>query len=150
LTEEDCSGGGGLLAAYLAAHYKVTGTAKPFVLRVGHRSAELASVHVAQGVNCSAFITAWNPQSVTASEATNRASQQRLEAELGAIGVTLVAGIGEDPAGVWPGEPSVLAVGLSRSEAERVGRRFGQRAVVWSGESAIPELIDLAVPSQSG
>jgi hypothetical protein len=147
---DDSSGGKDLLAAYLAAHYKVTGTAKPFVLRVGHRSAELASVHLANGANCSAFITACNPQSVVRSEAINQASQKRLESELAAIGATLVAGIGEDPAGRWPGESSVLVVGISRSEAERVGRKFDQRAIVWSGESAIPELIDLAVPSQSG
>ena len=147
---DDSSGGEDLLATYLAAHYKVTGTAKPFVLRVGHRSAELASVHRANGANCSAFITAWNPQSVVRSEAENRASQKRLESELTAIGVRLVAGTGADPAGVWPGEPSVLAVGISRSEAERVGRKFGQRAIVWRDESAIPEPIDLASPSRSG
>jgi Protein of unknown function (DUF3293) len=146
----DSSGSGDLLAAFLAAHYKVTGTAQPFVLRLGHRSAELASLHLANGANCSAFMTAWNPQSVIRSEADNRASQKRLESELAAIGVRLVTGSGEDPTGVWPGEPSVLAVGISRSEAERVGRKFGQRAIVWSGESAIPELIDLAAPSQSG
>jgi len=146
----DSCEGEDLLATYLAAHYKVTGTAKPFVLRVGHRSAELASVHLANGAKCSAFITAWNPRSVVRSEADNRASQKRLESDLAAIGVTLVAGIGEDPARLWPGEPSVLAVGISRSEAERVGREFGQRAIVWSGESAIPELIDLAVPRRSG
>ncbi len=147
---DDSIGGEDLLAAYLAAHYRVTGTAEPFVLRVGHQSAELASVHLANGANSSAFITAWNPSSGVRSEAENRASQRRLESELAAIGVTLVAGTGEDPTGVWPGEPSVLAVGISRNEAERVGRKFGQRAIVWSGESAIPELIDLASPSRSG
>jgi len=148
--EDESTGGEDLLTTYRAAHYRVTGTAKPFVLRVAHRSAELASVHLANGANGSAFITAWNPQSVVRSEAENRASQKRLESELTAIGVRLVAGIGEDPAGVWPAEPSVLAVGISRSEAERVGRKFGQRAIVWSDESAIPELIDLASPSQRG
>jgi hypothetical protein len=134
---------GGLLAAYLAAHYNVTGTATPFVLRVGHRSAELASVHLANGVDCSAFITAWNPRGVARSESLNRASQQRLESELTATGLTLLAGIGEDPSGVWPGEPSVLVLGIPRREAERVGRRFGQLAIVWSGESAISELVVL-------
>jgi hypothetical protein len=133
----------GLLTAYVAAHYKVTGAATPFVLRVGHRSAALASVHLANRVNCSAFITAWNPRSVARSESINRASQQRLESELTAIGLTLLAGIGEDPAGVWPGEPSVLVLGILRGEAERVGQSFGQRAIVWSGESAIPELVVL-------
>ena len=150
MTAGDSTGCDRLLAAFLAAHYKVSGTARPFVLRVGHPSAELAAVHLAHGVNCSAFITAWNPGSVSRPEAINRASQARLESELAASGATLLAGIGEDPAGVWPGERSVLAVGISRSDAERVGREFGERAILWSGESAIPELIDLAVQGQSG
>jgi hypothetical protein len=136
-----------LFSAYMAAHYKVTGTPTPFVLRVGEKSTELASVHLANGVNCSAFITAWNPRSVSQSENINRAAQDRLETELAAMGLTLLAGFGEDPSGAWPGEPSVLVLGSSRSEAERVGRAFGQLAIVWSGESAIPELVVL---SQSG
>ena len=140
---DDSSAGEDLPAAYLAAHYKVTGTAKPFVLRVGHRSAELASMHLANGANSSAFITAWNPRSVATSENLNRASQQRLESQLTAMSLTFLAGIGEDPAGVWPGEPSALVLGISRREAERVGRTFGQLAIVWSEEPAIPELVVL-------
>ena len=136
-----------LLAAYVAAHYKVTGTPTPFVLRVGQNSAELASVYLANGVNCSAFLTAFNPNSVPQPEVINRALQERLETELTAIGFTLLAGFGEDPSGAWPGEPSVLVLGISRSEAERVGRAFGQLAIVWSGETAVPELVVL---SQSG
>jgi hypothetical protein len=132
-----------LLAAYQATHYKVTGTVTPFVLRVGHPSAELASLHRASGVNCSAFITAWNPRSVAMSENVNRASQQRLESQLAAMNLTFLAAIGEDPAGAWPGEPSALVLGVSRSDAERVGRTFGQLAIVWSGEPAIPELVVL-------
>jgi len=133
-----------LLAAYLATHYKVTGTPRPFILRVGQRSAELASVHIANGVSCSAFITAWNPRSVSQSEGINRAAQGRLEAELAAIGLTLLAGFGEDPSGAWPGEPSVLVLGIARSEAKQIGRAFGQRAIVWSGETAVPELLVLS------
>jgi hypothetical protein len=132
-----------LLAAYRAAHYQVTGAPTPFVMRVGERSAQLASVHRVHAVNCSAFITAWNPGSVSRPEDVNRASQVRLETELTRLGVTFLAGIGQDPAGVWPGEPSVLALGVSRSEAVRLGRAFDQRAIVWSGETAIPELVIL-------
>ena len=147
MTLEELSSDNSLLAAYVAAHYKVTGTPTPFVLRVGQNSAELASVYLANGVNCSAFLTAFNPNSVPQPEVINRALQERLETELTAIGFTLLAGFGEDPSGAWPGEPSVLVLGISRSEAERVGRAFGQLAIVWSGETAVPELVVL---SQSG
>jgi hypothetical protein len=44
---------------------------------------------------------------------------------------------------VQPGEASVLVLGMSRNEAERVGRAFGQLAIVWSGETAVPELVVL-------
>jgi hypothetical protein len=134
-----------LLAAYAATHYKVTGTPAPFVLRVGQRSAELAAMYLANGVCCAAFLTAFNPNSVPQPEAINGASQQRLETELAAMGLTLLAGFGEDPSGTWPGEPSVLVLGMSRREAERVGRAFGQLAIVWSGESAVPELVGLSL-----
>ena len=132
-----------LLAAYAATHFTVTGTPTPFVLRVGQRSAELAAMYLADGVNCSAFLTAFNPTSVPQPEAINRASQERLETELTAMGLTVLAGFGEDPSGAWPGEASVLVLGMSRNEAERVGRAFGQLAIVWSGETAVPELVVL-------
>jgi hypothetical protein len=136
-----------LLAAYAATQFRVTGTQTPFVLRVGERSGELASMQFANSVNCSAFITAWNPWSVTQTESVNRTSQELLERELTAMGLTFLSGIGEDDPGVWPGEPSVLVLGLSREEAKRLGRAFGQLAIVWSGETAVPELVVL---SQSG
>ncbi len=135
-----------LLAAYRAAHYRVTGTATPFVLRVGRHSPELATLQLAHQVNCSAFITAWNPGSVVQPELINRAAQQRLESELTAMGRVLFAGVGDDASGQWRGEPSVLVLGLSRAEAERIGRSFGQRAILWSGETAVPELVVLQMP----
>jgi hypothetical protein len=138
---DELTGNNDLLAAYVAAHYRVTGTPTPFVLHVGQRSAELASVHLANAVNCSAFITAWNPRSVAQSQDVNRAAQRLLETQLATMGLRFLAGIGEDPAGAWPGEPSVLVLGISPSEAARIGRAFGQVAIVWSGETSIPELM---------
>jgi hypothetical protein len=132
-----------LLAAYAAAHYKVTGAPTPFVLRIGQRSAELASLHLASAVTSSAFLTAWNPHSVPQPENINRAAQERLQRALVAMGLTLLDGFGEDPSGAWAGEPSTLVLGISRSEAVRVGREFGQLAIVWIGESAVPELVVL-------
>lgn len=134
----------GLLAAYAATHFKVTGSPAPFILRIGQRSSELAALQFAKRVRSSAFLTAFNPNSVPHPVAVNRASQERLERELTAMGLTFLAGFGEDPAGVWPGEPSVLVLGVSRSDAERIGGQFGQRAIVWIGATAVPELVLLS------
>ena len=133
----------GLLAAYAAALYRVDAAPTPFVLRIGERSPELAALHVAHGVACSAFVTAWNPFGMLQPDALNRWAQARLERELGAQGYAVYGGAGLDADGSWPGEDSVLALGLSRETAAELGRAYGQNAVVWSGAGAVPELVVL-------
>ena len=56
-------------------------------------------------------------------------------------GFPCLPGVGQHPTNGWPGEPSVLALGVSRKEAVALGRQFGQNAVVWSGADGVPELI---------
>jgi hypothetical protein len=60
------------------------------------------------------------------------------------MGLRFLTGIADDPSGLWPGEPGALVLGISRSDAERVGQDFNQLAIVWSGESAVPELVVLS------
>ena len=136
-----------LLAAYSRTHFRVTGVAAPFDLQIGRYSEELASLHAVSSVSTSSFITAWNPRSVKQDARWNQEAQARLETELRALGVSMVAGIGEDPCGQWEGEPSVLVLGISRLEAERIGRSYGQNAIVWCGKDAVPELLVLSATS---
>ena len=132
-----------LLDAYLSAEYWVEEVPVPFALRVGFGSEALRALHVECGVSCSAFLTAYNPGSRPHSDAWNRAAQDRMEADLICEGFALRRGVGQDPLGVWPGEPSVLALGIPRDRAEVIGRRYGQNAVVWSDAGGIPELLEL-------
>jgi hypothetical protein len=53
----------------------------------------------------------------------------------------IVAGLGEDSAGVWPGETSLLVLCIILDEAKYIGIEFGQNAIVWAQEDAIPHLI---------
>ena len=87
-----------------------------------------------------AFLTAWNPESVVLNQALNKDAQSRMEKILNSD-YQLISGIGVDPDETWPGEPSVLAIGISRSRAEEVGKMFNQNAFVWIGLDGIPELI---------
>lgn len=135
--------GAALIAAYLATDY-VVAASPPFVLRVGRHSAELDRLMHLQGVDCAAFVTAWNPGSVRVPEDQNLATQERLERELRAAGYTLIPGEGRDPAGHWPGEPSVLVLGLSRSRAVDIGRVYRQHAVVWVRCGTAVELVLVA------
>ena len=60
----------------------------------------------------------------------------------GGAGVLFI-GEGSDPEGEWPHEPSFLVVGISRAEAEALGRRFGQLAIVYARKGEPPELVEL-------
>src|SRR4051812_7446106 len=100
-----------LRAHYLAARYVVGEGPECFVLRVDRCSEPLLALHEQHAVQCSAFITACNPRSELLSPEGNEAAQRELEALLTQRGCECIPGRGVDPAGRWPDEPSVLALG---------------------------------------
>lgn len=128
------------LAAYRQTEYRVFG-AVPAILRVGIGSPQLALLHAAYQTQCSTFITACNPLGLIADETVNQQRQEALAAQLAGAGLVAIAGIGEHPANSWPGEPSFLVPGLTRTAAEQLGRQFEQNAIIWAGADAVPELI---------
>ena len=130
------------IAAYRATGYRVLGW-RPFVFKIGRPSRPLRRLHGRCGCWTSAFITAWNPLGTRTPDAVNEAAQRRLERKLKARRVHFIPGFGEDPSGRWPGEPSVLAIGLSLITARSLGARFKQNAIVWISGDAIPRLIML-------
>jgi len=40
-------------------------------------------------------------------------------------------GVGEHPSGDWPGEASVLVLGMSLEAVKSLGQRYEQNAIVW-------------------
>ena len=128
------------LRAYRETEYRVQGE-PGFVLRVGRPSPELAQLHRQEGVGCSAFITACNPASQPLDVAANASRQAQLEAELAARGLSWLPAVGQHPTNQWPGEPSVLVLGLPLEEARLLGRQFGQNALVWTAADAVPQLV---------
>lgn len=50
-------------------------------------------------------------------------------------------GEGRDPQGRWKPERSALVIGISRADAEAVGRAFGQNAIVFLTRGLPPELV---------
>ena len=128
------------LRAYRETDYRVEAE-RPFVLRVGAFSPELATLYRQHAVTASAFITACNPHSRTLEVAENAQRQGRLAAELDALGLCRIDGVGSHRTNGWPGEPSFLVLGLARDPACALGRRFEQNAIVGCGADAVPELI---------
>jgi hypothetical protein len=129
-----------LIAAYNATRYRVF-TDEEFDLRIGQSSARLRDLYQNYGCLSAALITAWNPYSAATSEVDNVAAQGRLEGKLSAGSIPFIEAIGEDVEMKWPGEPSVLALGLNLDAAKSLGIEFLQNAIVWAGKNAAPQLV---------
>ena len=130
-----------LMQAYREAEYRVHDRGWTFVLGIDRPSSALVVCHDAFRVDCSAFITAWNPRSQPTTRAHNDAAQARLRNEVELRGLVWLHGIGVDSQGRWEGEESLLVLGLERGAAVSIGRRFEQHAVVWAGADGVPELV---------
>jgi uncharacterized protein len=127
-----------LIAAYENAVYAVFDGPE---LHIGKPNAAMDRLLEARGAATAAFVTAANPRGVQRSSAAN-------EAAMAALRDTLrwphLPGEGLDPQNRWPAEPSVLVLGISRPEAEALGRHLEQNAIVFVERGGAPHLVLLA------
>lgn len=130
-----------LIAAYKATHYEVHAPEGLLLLQIDVSNARLRAVHEKLRVNCSAFLTAWNPRSVPAPEAENAAALDRLRASIAALGLAMWPGWGRDPSGTWAAEESLFVPGIELERATQLARDFDQYAIVHAAGDAIPRLI---------
>lgn len=141
-----------LIKAYRQAHYVVELPEHRITLHIGQINPDLAKFMVNEGITTAAFLTAFNPYSEELSEGDNEAAQRRLIADLRALNVLAILGEGKDAQGHWPGEPSLLALGISIQDAEILADRYGQNGFVWVGNgNAMPNLRlrhPIAIPSE--
>ena len=129
-----------LWQAYLETDFKVFAE-NSFTMKVGQYSSELNSIIKKSKHSSAAFITAYNPYSQQLSDAENVARQEQLKIEIAKRGLTAIEGIGQHPSNQWPGEPSLLVIGLSNAAAATLARQLEQNAFVWIDETSIPQLI---------
>ena len=129
------------IRAYRATDYRLGHTDQDIVLAVGLRSNRLASLFAAKGVTCGAFLTAYNPRGTQKSDAENDQAHEQLATQLATHGLETIEGSGSEEGTDWPSEKSYFAFGLSRDSSIAIGKLFDQDAIVWVGESAVPELV---------
>jgi hypothetical protein len=133
----------GLVSAYRATDYVAHGNGWVVVIRIGRHSLIvdrlLARMHARNG----AFITAWNPFSKVLSLKANERWNREMKRDLTVRGFAFVEGEGRGRTGEWPPEPSILAFGISRTEASAIGRRYRQNAVVYVPRDRPAELVML-------
>ena len=129
------------LRAYLATDYRLGHTPKDIVLTIGQRSERLAAFFAGSGVNCGAFITAYNPQGSAQPDAANDQGHAELGGKLQALGIQIIEGSGSEVGSDWPAEKSYFALGLSLKTAKAIGTHFDQDAIVWADSDAVAQLI---------
>ena len=129
------------IRAYLATDYRLGHAAQDIVLTIGQRSERLAALFAAKGVNCGAFITAYNPQGTIQSDAANAQGHAELASKLEELGLRAIEGSGSEEGTEWPAEMSYFALGLNLEAAKAIGAHFDQDAIVWAGADAVAQLI---------
>jgi hypothetical protein len=127
--------------AYLATDYRIGHTAQDIVLTIGQCSERLAVLFAVTGVDCGAFLTAYNPQGTVQSDAANDQAHAELAAKLQELGLQVIEGSGSEEGTDWPSEKSYFALGLDLEYAKEIGTYFNQDAIVWVGSDAVPQLI---------
>jgi hypothetical protein len=120
-----------LIQAYRNAQYFVHYGEEVLLLKVGFINHALGNLIKAQGKATAAFLTAYNPHSQPQDETINAQAHERLLERLRANGIAVIEGLGTDPDEDWDAEPSVLALGLTLSQAEALADEFGQNAFLW-------------------
>jgi hypothetical protein len=123
--------------AYRASQYRVDLADSPLVIRIGQPHDKVDALLAHHGCFTWAFLTAHNPGSVLLSAAENEVRQARLRDEVSAAGWVFYPGEGLGTAG-WPGEESLLVLGIDSADALALAGRHGQLALVFgrTGETA--------------
>jgi hypothetical protein len=129
-----------LIAAYEKAQYVVLGEPE-LVIRIGEPNPDLDELLEAEGAATAAYITAANPRSEARTAWENEIANAALVQSQTEAGYPCYEGEGRDPQGRWKAERSVLVIGISRPDAEGVGRVFGQNAIVFVEKGRSPELV---------
>ena len=129
--------------AYLATDYRLGHTENDIILNIGKRSERLAVLFKSRGVDCGAFITAYNPRGTIQTDEANNKAHAKLLDEIEWFGLTSIEGSGSEEGTDWPAEYSYFALGLALDPAKAIGNQFDQDAIVWVGSDCVPQLIIL-------
>jgi hypothetical protein len=129
-----------LLESYKLAHYHVDGSPS-FILKIGHYSPELDHIYKTCLMKKAAFITAFNPASIELSNQENKERNQQLEEKIKTLHLCYFHGEGKCDESEGSSEESFLVFEIDQTEAIRLGKEFGQNAIVWIPENSTPELL---------
>ncbi|WP_018478883.1 DUF3293 domain-containing protein [Pontibacter roseus] len=128
-----------ILAAYQTTDFSFTAGDKTIAICLDGPNQDLAAYLERELITEWAYLTAFNPYFNEQTEAFNNEQHKELLERLTAYQVC--PGEGRDRAGLWPVEQGVFVAGITRDEAEFLGRDFGQYAILVSGANGEAELL---------
>lgn len=129
-----------LIAAYRNTEYRVF-SVPDVVFFIDRPCLALRDLFDEHAASSACFVTAYNPFSQLIYTRENEERQLKLISIVEESGWPWVRGEGSDPTGQWPPEPSILVLQLNADEAETLGARFGQNAIVWIDSDFTPRLL---------
>jgi Protein of unknown function (DUF3293) len=133
-----------LVNSYRVANYRViTSNSASFILKIKKKSSALEALMKKHNLFTAAYITAYNIHGKKTELHINIRAQKNLAGDVRRIGLPFLEGFGEDTTGVWKKEPSFLILGITLEDAEALGVKYGQNAIVWMEDDYAPRLVFL-------
>lgn len=129
-----------LEAAYTATTYRVFFPAAIGDLRLAQASEILRCVLQSSGALTFVILTAYNPCSLRLDTSSNQVRHRAMKADLLEISKHVFDGENLADNKDWPVEKSCCILGMSLIDACLLGNKYGQNAIVYGGEDAIPHL----------
>jgi Protein of unknown function (DUF3293) len=129
------------IEAYKKTNYIIFNDQNKFAIHIDRYSAPLHALLSDTRNSCAAVITAYNPLGIAQDQLTNQAANKRLFEHANSLGIRIYEGVGVDPEGLWPPEPSFVLLGIDLNGSKLIGKQFQQDAIIFSSDDAVPKLI---------
>jgi hypothetical protein len=131
-----------LWAAYTSTTFVAKTDGGSIRIHVAEPCPALDRLLLERGQESWCFITAWNPGTDRPTREENEKRNLQLRQDLESEGCEIFegCGVGEDPN--WEPEPSFLVLGISEVRAARLGRAYGQFAIVVGKRAGKARLLD--------
>ena len=126
-----------LIDSYLNTRFEIDGK---FTLQPRIRSVEIEGLFSDKNHQSASCITAFNPASKVCSDDENLNFHEKLIQEVESMCVQFLPMFGRCPHGNWKSENGLLLLGISLTQAQQLGRKFNQNAIVFIGKDCIPEI----------
>ncbi len=111
------------------------------LFKVGEPCEGITKLFARHGVDCGAFITAFNPQGNIVSDEQNQKNHELLTQEIQQRAIPFLTCIGSPASATWPPEIGFFLLGADLSFAKEAGQKFDQDAIVWVPHNAVPQLV---------